>query len=213
MHHDDWESLEESDSQKSKFLQGMEIKEMKKKLAVQPRGYRTCTASLAVSDVPAALAFYANAFGADTRASDSKADPRFASIKIGNSMLFVTAGWSANLHVPTSSAAAVNVAHHVYVENVDAAFDKAVAAGAVPIAAAADTFWGERCATVQDPFGHVWTLATRLEQLSSGDIEERRSAWFEGPALLTEAVSSDSVETEVEQSDSAEVGQVEPATA
>ncbi|MDA7963445.1 VOC family protein [Ruegeria sp.] len=151
---------------------------MKKKPATLPRGYRTCTASLAVADVPAALAFYQTAFGAEIRTCDSDQQPGFASIKIGTSMLFVTAGWSAYGHQPAGFGAASPVAHHMYVEDVDAVLEAATAAGATVISAAEDTYWGERCATVADPFGHLWTLATRLENLTSEAIEERRNAWL-----------------------------------
>jgi PhnB protein len=163
--------------------QDLETKEMKKKPASLPRGYRTCTASLAVADVRAALAFYESAFGAELRASDNEADPHFASIKIGNSMLFVTEGWNATGHVPTHSAPVMAVAHHMYVDDVDATFKAALAAGATALAVAEDTYWGERCATVSDPFGHIWTLATRLESLSAEEIEARRNAWLGVPSI------------------------------
>ena len=148
---------------------------MTKKPKSLPRGFRTCTASLAVANVPAALTFYATAFGAELRASDNETDPHFASIKIGNSMMFVTAGWPATGHVPAQGA---SVAHHMYVDDVDETFAAAVQAGATALSPAADTYWGERCATVADPFGHVWTLATRLEVLSASEIEVRRNAWL-----------------------------------
>ncbi|PHS19439.1 MAG: glyoxalase [Blastopirellula sp.] len=147
---------------------------MKKKPATLPRGYRTCTASLAVTNVPAALTFYVNAFGAEVRVRDSDEDPRFASIKIGNSMMFVTAGWSASGHVSATFGAGAPVAHHMYVEDIDTVIDLALAAGAQLISAAEDTYWGERCATIADPFGHLWTIATRLENLTANEIEERR---------------------------------------
>ncbi|MFY2822507.1 VOC family protein [Ruegeria sp. MALMAid1280] len=149
---------------------------MKKKPATLPRGYRTCTASLAVADVPAALAFYEKAFDAKIQAYDAEEAPGFAAIKIGNSMVFVTAGWGA--HVPTVPGTVIPVGHHMYVEDADAALATALDSGATLIADANDTYWGERCATVADPFGHIWTLATRIENLKSEDISERRKALF-----------------------------------
>lgn len=149
---------------------------MKKKPATLPRGYRTCTASLAVADVSAALAFYEKAFDAKIQAFDADEAPGFAAIKIGNSMLFVTAGWGA--HVPTVAGTVTPVGHHMYVEDADAALATALDNGATLMAEAIDTYWGERCATVADPFGHIWTLATRIENLKSEDISERRRALF-----------------------------------
>ena len=136
---------------------------MPKKPAVTPRGYRTSTAALAVSDVPAALAFYETAFDATVQARDTEDAPCFAVVKIGTSMLFVTAGWPGHGHQPTPGAA--SVAQHMYVADVDAAFATAIDAGAQALAAPSLAYWGERCATICDPFGHVWTLATRIEAL------------------------------------------------
>ncbi len=147
---------------------------MKKKPATLPRGYRTCTASLAVSDVPAALAFYKAAFGAKVQASDDDEAPGFASIKIGNSMMFITAGWGA--HSPMVPGTVAPVGHHMYVEDTDATLATALESGARLITEPSDTYWGERCATIADPFGHVWTLATRLENLKPAEISERRKA-------------------------------------
>lgn len=145
---------------------------MTKKPSTLPRGYRTCTASLAVADVPTALAFYKDAFGAATQTFDSEDAPTFAAIKIGTSMLFVTAGWGS--HVPAAPGAAAPVGHHMYVEDVDATLSAALDHGASLISPVDETYWGERCATVIDPFGHIWTLATRTENLKLNDIRERR---------------------------------------
>lgn len=168
---------------------------MKKKPATLPRGYRTCTASLAVADVPAALKFYENAFNAKIQAYDAEEAPGFAAIKIGNSMLFVTAGWGA--HVPTVPGTVIPVGHHMYVEDVDTALTSALENGATLIADANDTYWGERCATVADPFGHIWTLATRIENLKSEDISERRKALFQ-------AIQDQDAEAVVETTEAAE---------
>ncbi len=156
---------------------------MKKKPATLPRGYRTCTASLAVADVDAALTFYESAFDAKIQAYDADEAPGFASIKIGNSMLFVTAGWGA--HVPTVPGTVIPVGHHMYVEDVDSVLANALENGANLISDAINTYWGERCATIADPFGHFWTLATRIENLKPGDISERRKALLD--AEQTEA--------------------------
>ncbi len=62
----------------------------------------------------------------------------------------------------------------VYVEDVDAAFDRAVAAGAKILMAPQDQFWGDRTGRIMDPAGHVWTIATRIEETSA---EERTNRW------------------------------------
>ncbi|WP_254604317.1 VOC family protein [Leisingera sp. ANG59] len=165
---------------------------MKKKPAIRPRGFRTCTTSLAVVDVPAALAFYNAAFDAEICARDADEDTRFASIKIGNSMMFVTQGWQVSGHVPTQAGAAAPVAQHMYVADADTVVAVAVKAGARLVSDLQDTYWGERSATLHDPFGHIWTIATRLEQLSAEELEQRRAA-HQG---LVPAEAGDELETE-----------------
>jgi PhnB protein len=151
---------------------------MTKKPTTRPRGYRTCTTSLAVGDVDAALTFYAKAFDAEVTAKDSEENTQFATLKIGNSMLFVTQGWQATGHLPLAGVVSNPVSQHMYVDNIEAMLENAVKAGAIQISELQDTYWGEKCATIRDPFGHIWTIAKRIEQLSAGDLEKRRTAFL-----------------------------------
>lgn len=149
---------------------------MKKKPATQPRGFRTLTPSLAVSDVRQAIDFYTHAFGAGVQATDNEDTPRFATLKIGNSMVFVTLGWPELGHVPGMLPALAPVSQHMYVEDADSVFAMALAGGALAVSEPQDVYWGERCCVITDPFGHHWTIATRIENLTAQEIEERRAA-------------------------------------
>lgn len=147
---------------------------MKKKPATLPRGYRTLTASLAVSDVAGLLAFLTAAFEAEVQIRDNEEDPAFAAVKLGNSRLFVTRGWAPHGHLPVAAQESSPVSQHMYVEDVDAVIGKAIEAGAQLLAEPSDMYWGERCGAIVDPFGHRWTIATRIENLTAEEIAERR---------------------------------------
>ncbi|NVO57429.1 VOC family protein [Rhodobacteraceae bacterium B1Z28] len=147
-----------------------------KKPAIRPRGYTTVTASLAVLDVAEMLKFLENAFDAEVKVQDTAEAPGFASVKLGNAMVFITNGWAAHGHVPPAPAAASAVSLHLYVEDVTASVEQAVSAGATVISNPQDTFWGERTAALADPFGHRWTVAERVEVMSKEEIAARSAA-------------------------------------
>lgn len=67
---------------------------------------------------------------------------------------------------------------NLYVENADAVYDRAVKAGGQVVMPIADAFWGDRYGQISDPFGHVWAIATRKEDLSSEEMAQRSAAFF-----------------------------------
>ncbi|WP_120501092.1 VOC family protein [Roseovarius sp. EL26] len=147
-----------------------------KKPAIRPRGYTTITASVAVDDVAATIEFLNAAFGAEVQVQDDADAPSFASLKIGNAMLFVTRGWAAHGHMPQSYTASSAVSLHLYVDDVVAMSEQAIAAGATLLSAPTETYWGELTAALADPFGQIWTVAERVEALTGKDIAARRDA-------------------------------------
>ena len=147
-----------------------------KKPAIRPRGFTTITASVAVDDVAATLKFLSAAFGAEVQVQDDSDAPSFASVKIGNAMLFVTRGWAAHGHVPQGYTASSAVSLHLYVDDVEAMTKQAVAAGASLLSEPTENYWGETTAALADPFGQVWTVAERVEALSGDAIAQRRAA-------------------------------------
>jgi PhnB protein len=76
------------------------------------------------------------------------------------------------------SLGGAGVSLHLYVNDVDACFNHAVAAGAKPLRPVQDQFYGDRSGTVEDPFGHVWTISTHKEDLSADEIRKRSEAFL-----------------------------------
>ena len=132
-----------------------------------PAGYHTITAQLAIDGAQKAIDFYKAAFGAEV--VDSAKDPSgqkvwHAALRVGDSMLFVNDVFPEMGGTPSHS----NL--WVYVPDVDASFKRAVDAGAKPTMPPADMFWGDRFATLVDPFGHHWSIATHVRDLTPEEI-------------------------------------------
>lgn len=139
---------------------------------------RTATPYLIVNDAAAAIAFYENAFGATelVRLADPTGKVMHAEIHINNSpfMLadeFPDMGYRSPLTLGGSP-----VSIYLYVEDVDAQFARAIAAGAREVMPVSDQFDGDRRGTLTDPFGHVWLLASRKETISFATMRERFEA-------------------------------------
>ena len=147
----------------------------KKKVAPIPAGYHTLTPYLVCRGASEAIAFYVKAFGAKEklRMADPDGKVMHAEIRIGDSIVMLgdempQMGATAP---PTIGGTATGL--FVYVNNVDQAFAKAIAAGATAEMLPADMFWGDRYAKLADPFGHKWSMATRIEVLSPKEMARR----------------------------------------
>jgi uncharacterized glyoxalase superfamily protein PhnB len=138
-----------------------------------PEGFHTLTPHLVCADAAAAISFYERAFNAveQMRLPSPEGKLLHASVRIGNSMLMLVdenPAWGA-LGPQTLKGSPVTI--HCFVADVDAAVAQAVAAGAKLVMPAADMFWGDRYAVVEDPFGHKWSLATHQHDLSHQEIQ------------------------------------------
>ena len=154
----------------------------KKSVKPIPNGYNTVTPGLCVRQAVNALEFYKKAFGARElmRMPGPGGKIMHAEIKLGNSIIFVSDEFP---EMPCSARApetlkGVSSALYIYVENVDAAFDKAVKAGAKVNMPLTDMFWGDRYCQLQDPDGHIWALATHKEDLTPAEIAKRQERQF-----------------------------------
>ncbi|MBF2083788.1 VOC family protein [Thermoleptolyngbya sp. C42_A2020_037] len=143
-----------------------------------PDGYSAVTPYLIVHDAAGAIAFYEQAFGATElmRLADPSGKLAHAEIKIGNSPIMLSDEFPEMNHLSAQAIGGTPVNLMVYVEDVDSLFDQAIAAGATEIRPVADQFYGDRAGTLADPFGHVWTLATHVEDLSMEEVNARFSA-------------------------------------
>jgi PhnB protein len=144
----------------------------------QANGYHTVTPYITVRGGPAALEFYKKAFGAVEvmRFDMPNGQLAHAEIQIGDSRIMLCdemPEWG-NKSPQTIGGTASGLC--VYVEDCDARFEQAVAAGATVTKPLADQFYGDRSGTVTDPFGHVWTLATHKEDVSVEEMHKRMAA-------------------------------------
>jgi PhnB protein len=145
-----------------------------------PDGYHTATPYLVITNAGKAIEFYKEAFGATERMRLPTPEGKVmhAEIKIGDSPIMLCdecPEWNA-LSPQTIGGTAVSIM--LYVEDVDAVVNRAVAAGAKLLMPVQDQFWGDRCGTIADPFGHKWTVATHTEDVSPEEISTRAKALF-----------------------------------
>ena len=143
-----------------------------------PEGYHTATPYLIVKDAAKAIEFYEKAFGAKEMMRMAQPDGRIghAEIKIGDSPIMLADEFPEMDARSPQSLGGSPVSILLYVEDVDAMFTQAVAAGATVQRAIADQFYGDRTGGVRDPFGHVWYIATHKENVSPEEIKKRAAA-------------------------------------
>ena len=136
-----------------------------------PDGYPTISPYFVVRDGEAAMAFYIQAFGATVHRIDRNADGGLNTVEIyvGTSMIMV--GQSKKAVVPAEGMPSVGM--YMYVEDVDAVFAQAVAAGATVQNSPADQHYGDRRADIVDPFGFVWWIASKIEAVSPEEVQRR----------------------------------------
>ncbi len=138
-----------------------------------PEGFRTVTPHLVCGDAAAAIAFYQQAFGATDigRMNMPNGKIGHAEIRIGDSRLMLADAFPEYGSNDPLVLKGSPVVIHLYVEDADAAWARATAAGATPIMPLADAFWGDRYGQVQDPFGHRWSIATHQREVPVEDMQ------------------------------------------
>ena len=146
---------------------------MPEQVKAVPPGFHTLTPHLTVRDADKALEFYKNALGAEVlhiaRMPDGKV--MHAGLRIGDSMLMLNEEFPEYGGLSPLSIGGTGVTIHVYTDDVDAAFNRAVSAGAQVKMPVMDQFWGDRYGLVADPFGHKWSIATHTKDLSPEDMQ------------------------------------------
>jgi PhnB protein len=149
-----------------------------------PGHLRTVTPRLVVGDGDAAIDFYRRAFGAEEigeRFTDPHGAVIHAEVRIGNSIVMITAGRDdagAPARSPTSLGGVVSAVMATYWEDVDAAWQRAITAGAEVLYPLADQFYGERGGRVRDPFGQQWMLSQHTEDVSHDEMNRRAAEFF-----------------------------------
>ena len=140
-----------------------------------PPGYHSFTPSLALRAPAQALDFYARAFGAvEVLRLPMGGLIGHAEIRIGDSIVMLADEMEGYAGPQTIGGSPVSLM--IYTKDVDAMFDRAVAAGATVRRPVADQFYGDRTGVLVDPYGHVWSIATHIEDVSEDEIARRLAA-------------------------------------
>lgn len=144
-----------------------------------PDGYHTITAYLIVDGAAAAIDFYKQAFGASElfRLPGSEGKIGHAEIKIGDSIVMLADESPEHGHRSPKTLGGSPVGILLYVDDCDAVFNRAVAAGATVFRPLADQFYGDRSGCLTDPFGHQWTVSTHKEDVPPDEMKRRMEAW------------------------------------
>lgn len=151
-----------------------------------PEGYHTMTPALMFKDTRKAIAFYKKAFGAQEKTLLDGPDGKVmhAELQIGDSIFMLGEEHPAMPEHKSaeSKANAGCFSLNLYVPDADAAFQKAVAAGAKAVERPKDAFWGDRYGRVLDPFGYSWGILTHVKDLTPEQIQKGAAEWA-GQAL------------------------------
>jgi PhnB protein len=139
-----------------------------------PDGYRTLTPFLTVRDAAKAIEFYKQAFGAKERGVMKGPDGKVmhAELMIGDSIIMLSDEFLEFGALSPQSTGGAGMGLHIYVDAVDAAFEKAVKAGAEVEMPVIDQFWGDRYGKLKDPFGHKWSIATHVKDMSADEMKK-----------------------------------------
>jgi len=146
-----------------------------------PAGFHALTPSMVVKDARKAIDFFQRAFGAEEIDVMTGPDGRVmhAEIRFGDSILMMgeeNPAWPQFKSAETLDGSPISL--HFYVADVDAAFKRALDAGAKADMPVQDMFWGDRYGKVRDPFGHVWGLATRVKELTKEEVARAGREWM-----------------------------------
>lgn len=153
------------------------------KVRAIPEGFGTLSMHIVVRDADKAIDFYKKAFGAEEIVRMPGPDGKtimHAELKFGNSIMMMCQempGMECGTASPETAGKATAVLH-LYVEDADALFDRAVKAGAKTIMPMADMFWGDRYGQVGDPFGHVWSIATHKHDYTPEEMKKNMVEFF-----------------------------------
>lgn len=143
-----------------------------------PEGYHTLSAYLAVDDAARAIEYYTRAFGAKevVRMDAPGGKIGHAELELGDSRIMLSDPFPQASTRPPKELGGTSTSVFMYVEDVDAVVKQAVDAGATVTMEVADQFWGDRFGSITDPFGHVWSIATHVEDVPPDEMAERAKA-------------------------------------
>lgn len=143
-----------------------------------PEGYHTITPILTFDNAVKAIDWYKSALDAEeiSRALGPDGKVMHAELRIGDSRMMLHDAMMGKKGPKALGGSPAGL--WIYVEDCDALFNRAVAAGAQITMPMGDQFWGDRCGTFTDPHGYDWSIATRKEDLTREEIEQRQVEWM-----------------------------------
>lgn len=150
---------------------------MSKATSYIPKGYNTITPYIVVKGAAKAIEYYKNVFGAKeiVRMNGPDGKVGHAELQIGDSKIML-ADENPSMGQGYTSATTIGaspVSLYIYLPDVDRVIERATAAGANVLRPAQDQFYGDRSGFIQDPFGHLWGIATHIEDVSETEMKER----------------------------------------
>jgi PhnB protein len=169
-----------SQKPKKRAIKKITAKRKKKVLAI-PKGYHSITPYLIINNAANAIDFYKKAFGAKEVMRMEHPDGKIvhAELKIGDAKIMLSdESTEKNARSPQALGGSP-VGIHFYTKNVDGIVDKAVSAGATLAKPIENMFYGDRCGTLQDPYGHKWHVSTHIEDVSTAKMKKRVAAFFD----------------------------------
>jgi PhnB protein len=145
-----------------------------------PEGYHTLTPHMTVRDAARAIEFYKQAFGAIEKGVMKGPDGKVmhAELRIGDSVFMLADEFPEFGSLSPQSSGGSGMGLHIYTEDVDSAFDRAVKAGAAVEMPVTEMFWGDRYGKLADPFGHKWSIATHKRDVSMEEMEEAQKEFM-----------------------------------
>jgi PhnB protein len=145
-----------------------------------PDGYHTATPTLTVDNGVRALDFYVKAFSAKKRSGVSSFEGKIlhAEFQIGDSVFMLSDEFPGMGNKSPKSLGGSSGSVWLYVPDVDAVYRTAIAAGATSVSPPTDMFWGDRFASVRDPYGHMWSIATHREDVPPAEMERRSKEFY-----------------------------------
>lgn len=143
-----------------------------------PQGYHSVTAYLMVEGAADAIGFYKDVFGATElfRMPDARGRIMHSEIRIGDSVVMLADTHPGTTCSSPRSLGGSSVGLMIYLENVDTVFARALKAGSKSLRPVTNQFYGDRSGTLEDPFGHIWTVATHVEDVPPEELERRARA-------------------------------------
>jgi PhnB protein len=169
-------------------IRGLAIRQSRKEVGMAkaksaiPQGLHTVTPQLTLDNAVEAIEWYKKALGAEetSRAAGPDGKIMHAELRIGNSAIYVNDEMGGGKGPKARGGSPASF--WLYVEDCDALFNRAVAAGGTvasgPMGQMQDQFWGDRSGTLTDPAGYSWTIATRKEDLTPQEMQQRQDAFM-----------------------------------